>query len=177
MDIEESEIDAMYIAESAIAPNKNKELRDLLVAALALSIESYKDLYVEEARKDQREMCANILGEGYFIDRDSYERGIDHIRNTPISNESNEPEPKLLITELDELLNYGFERIQNEGAADMEISTEYVKSIDGVRWGVHVEDAGGGEKKVCITNNKRTVRYCDTMEALTEKLIEYNLLK
>ena len=134
---EENEITAIDIAENAIAPSKKKELRNVLVLALALAIETYKDLCLDKA---------------------------------------NEPEPKLLITELDELLNYGFERVQNEGEADMEQKPEYVKNIDGVRWGCEVVSVTGANK-VCITKDKRAVRYCNTMEAFTEKLIEFNLLK
>ena len=175
MDTEEKEITPMYIAESAIGPSNNKAIRDVLVAALALAIESYKDLCVEDACKKQREICANdarttTTSTSIIVDKDS-------IRNAPMPTEDNAPEEKLLIRELDELLGHGFKPIQNEGAADMRLNTEYVKNFEGVRWGVHVEDAGSGEKKVCITNDKRTIRYCETMEALTEKLTEYNLLK
>ena len=177
MDTEEKEITVMEIAESAIGKYKSKEIRDLLVAALALGIESYKDLCVEDACKKQREICANTITLSYFVDDDAEKRGNDHIRNAPMPIEDDAPEEKLLIRELDELIEYGFERIQTEGAADIESVPEYIKMLEGVRWGVHVEDADGGEKKVCITNNKRTVRYCDTMEAMTEKLIEYKLLK
>lgn len=88
-----------------------------------------------------------------------------------IVNES----PVTLIRELDELLGYGFKEFRD--STGPEETFEYVKSINGVRWGVHIEDAGGGEKKVCITKNTAVIRHCSTMESLTEKLIEYNLLK
>ena len=175
MDTEEKEITPMYIAESAIGPSNNKAIRDVLVAALALGIESYKDLCVEDACKKQREICANdarTTSTSIIVDKDS-------IRNAPMPTEDDVPISKLLLRELDELLEYGFKKFDAEGKYE----EEFVKTIDGNRWGVCIEKVSGETlvayptHKVIITKNLRAVRYCETMEALTEKLTEYNLLK
>ena len=46
-----SEITPNLIAEAAIPQNKNKEMRDLAVACLAMVIEAYKDIHVERVVK------------------------------------------------------------------------------------------------------------------------------
>jgi len=132
-------------------------------AEIGIAYSNKRPIYALQAKGEPIGLMRRLVTKWF----DAYQDLVEHIANE---------NPTVMIRELEELLQYGFKRISTEGEADIAQQPEYVKNVEGVRWGVHVEGVRADEKKVVITNDKRAVRYCDSMEALTEKLIEYNLL-
>ena len=134
-------------------------------AEIGITWASKRPIYALKAKGEPIGLMRRLVTKWF----DDYKDMVEHI-----SKEHNTS----YLVELEELFDYGFERIKMNDPKVLDDIERYVKNVDGVSWSVFIEhDKVTDTNKVCIAKDRRVVRYCSTMEDLTEKLTEFNLLK